>query len=1432
MKGIPLFCRVALAASLWSACAAAPVEAQVREFATPLVIRHARVVQAEGEAIENATIVIDRGRIVAVGTDAAVPSDAETFDAEGLIVYPGFIDACTYRGVPARDAGADELERLADRIPDVTQGPQSATVEALRRKARPELRAWEVYDPKSAGHDDARRAGFTAALVSPPAAILSGRSALVSLGDAPLRRSILRTEVALHASFMSRGERDGFSFAYPSTPMGAMAAFRQIMHDARWQRDVQTWWLRNPAGERPPVDRALDSLLDPLDGRMPIAFLANTENEIHRALDLAAEFSFEPVIVGAREGWKAAERLKTQNVPVLLSLNWPEEPKLPRKKVETKKEATTAPAQPDPRADRRPIFDEDWQSQAFEPRRAYDERLRLWHEQVDNARALHAAGVKFALTTFELKSPKEFSERLALAIERGLPEQAALAALTREAAGILGMSDEMGQVAAGHLANLTLCDKPLSDKKSRARYVVVEGRLFDFGEDKGDEKNRRGRNNRGGEPAESKEGEADEPPATKPAVEAVATAPAATRPAPDSAEDAATQPAATQPATTQPASTQPADQVAWPDFASEIEADRKPRFSTGGTVLLRNATLLTVTQGDRAEADLLVEEGRITAIGGRLNAPPGVPVIDLTGFFVTPGLIDAHSHICVDGSVNEGTLSVVPEVRIRDVINHEDVSAFRALAGGVTAIHTMHGSANTIGGQNATIRLKYGRPAAEWHFPGAPRTVKFALGENVKQSNSRTGGGTRFPNSRSGVEAVLRRTFDEVLRYRAEWSTYESQKKAGGDPRPPRRDIRLEALSEIHQGDIWVHCHCYRADEVLRLLAVAEDYGFRIAVLQHILEGYRIIPEIFRHGCSASTFSDWWAYKIEAYDAIPHNAARMCQGGIVATVNSDSAEVIRHMNLEAAKSMRFGGLSPNDALKLVTLNAAIQLGVDDQVGSLDVGKRADLAVFSGHPLDTLSTCMLTFIDGELYFQHEDFDIFTPPAPKSGKSFAAPREPLPIPVTHEQSYWISGATIHTVSGATIENGEVGIAAGRLAHVGPAGSGTPPEGATRIDAAGLHAWPGLINGGVALGLIEIESVRGTIDASDIATLQPDLSSLSAYNPFASAINVSRSEGVLLSAIPAGGGVVQGRAGIVRLDGWSMPEAMVEMDAALFVALPSLPTELPPRMSEEQAAEFRKNAAKNMEEVEAFFRRARHYAAVQATAEHQRDAAVEFDRRLDAMIPYVRGEKPVFFRAGGYKAIREALAFAGRYGLRAVIFGGTEAWKLADELREKKVDVVVVRSMAYPAGRFEPWDSVYRNAAALHRAGVRFCFATDEPSLAKQLGIEAGMAAAHGLDAAQAVRAITLDAAAILGIDDRYGSIDAGKSATLFLSTDNPLQASNCVVAAFIEGRPVDLSNKHTLDDAKFRGRPAPALPPEKPLRGPPKMSMETSTWPVSP
>ncbi len=1415
------------------------------EFRPPIAITNARIVTSPGQEIERGTIVLDKGRIVAVGADVTAPPDAQAFDATDMIVYPGFVDAASHAGMAANEPSGEEIRLTADELPDVREGVQSATVEAYRRLVHPHRRAEELYDPGKAKLDELRRAGLTTALVAPRAAIFAGRSAVFSLGDRPRRRSVLASDFAQHAGFVTGSRFGDFqrSAGYPTTTMGAMAAFRQMLLDSRWHRDLLAWFERNPEGERPALDRDLEAIWKALDGDIPVAFFANSENEIHRALDMAAEFKLRPMIVGAREGWKAVARLKAEAVPVILSLNWsdePKEPKPPKKEEPETQPASQAASQPEslPESqpetrpgsqpapapgwlDRRPIFDERWQKQAFEPKALFEERRRLWGEEVDNAKLLHEAGVRFAIGTFELESPKELLTRLHTAIERGLPADAVLAALTRDAAALLDMQDSLGEITPGRLANLTIMSKPLSEEKAAVKWVFVEGKVFavDLAEKKG-EGDSRGSFRQGGRSGpgmeeEEEEGKEEEEQEAKEQEKKAARA--QTQPASQPTTLATTQ------ATTTTASA-PAEEIDWPEFACETEADRKPRIQTGGNLLIQNATLLTITDGDLPQADLLIEDGRITAIGGPIPTPPDMMTVDLRGYCVTPGLIDAHSHICSNGGLNEWSLSVTPEVRARDVVDHTDVSAFRAVAGGVTTIHTMHGSANTIGGQNVVLRLKYGRPAAEWPFPEAPRTVKFALGENVKQSNTRGGGGgSRFPNTRMGVEAVMRRTFDEARKYQDEWAAYERDKAAGKDPRPLRRDLRLEAICDVSDGELWVHCHCYRADEILRLLSVAEDYGFRVAVLQHILEGYRLIPEMFRHGCAASTFSDWWAYKIESYDAIPQNAARLVQGGVVTTVNSDSPEVIRHMNLEAAKAIRFGGLSPNEALRLVTLNAAIQLGIQDHVGSLEVSKRADLAIFDGHPLDTFSKCVLTLIDGEVYFQHALFDLSTAPTALAVREFSPPRSPIPVAASSVNEYWIVGGAVHSVSGPSIPAGVVVIADGKIRQVGAASEVTPPPRATVIDAKGLQVYPGLINAGVPLGLIEIDSVRGTVDRQDIARFQPDLLALSAYNPFSSAIEVARAEGVTTALIPPGGGVVQGQAGVVHLDGWSMPEAELASPAALVVELPSLPTDWPPWLPEEQKEEREKQYREQMPEVEAFFRDARHYAEMSALAERQAGRRPEMDRRFEAMIPYVRGERPVFFRAGGYRQIREALRFAERYELRPVIFGGREAWKLADELAECGAEVVIARSMAYPADKFEPWDSVYRNAAVLHRSGVRFCFATEEASLAKQLGIEAGMAVAHGLEPVHALRAVTLDAAEILGVADRVGSLEPGKIADVIVTTDSPLQATNCVVAAFVAGQPVDLASKHSRLDEKFQTRPAPKLPPAPELRGPPPMRL---------
>src|SRR5882724_8912560 len=388
--------------------------------------------------------------------------------------------------------------------------------------------------------------------------------------------------------------------------------------------------------------------------------------------------------------------------------------------------------------------------------------------------------------------------------------------------------------------------------------------------------------------------------------------------------------------------------------------------------LIRNATVLTVTQGTLENTDVLIRKGKIAAVGKNLKGSAGARVIDATGKFVMPGIIDCHSHSMLD-AINEGTLAVTSMAHTRDVLNPTDVDLYRQLAGGVTTVNLLHGSANPIGGLNTVVKIKYGRPVEEFIFPGAMPGIKFALGENPKRTNSPNIPGLprRYPGTRMGVEEVIRDAFTRARDYKKSWDEYNAAVKRGDKSLiPPRRDLQLEPLVEVLEGKRYVHSHCYRADEILMLLNLADEFGFKVRTLQHVLEGYKVAKEIAQHGAGGSTFADSWAYKIEAYDAIPYNTAIMTRAGVVTSVNSDSDERARRLNLEAAKAMRYGDLSEEEALKLITINPALQLGIQDRVGSIEVGKDADLAIWNGHPFSVYSRVDTTFIDGDIYFDRQ------------------------------------------------------------------------------------------------------------------------------------------------------------------------------------------------------------------------------------------------------------------------------------------------------------------------------------------------------------------------------------------------------------------------------------------------------------------------------
>ena len=393
-----------------------------------------------------------------------------------------------------------------------------------------------------------------------------------------------------------------------------------------------------------------------------------------------------------------------------------------------------------------------------------------------------------------------------------------------------------------------------------------------------------------------------------------------------------------------------------------------PLLLAAQDMLIKNATVLTVTQGTCQNCDILVAGGKISAIGKNLKQPANVRLVDASDMYVMPGIIDAHSHIGID-VVNEGTNPVTAEVFVGDAINPHDVSIYRALAGGVTISHAMHGSANAIGGQCQTIKHRYGTANPDdYKMAGAPRTIKFALGENPIRVHGE--GNKITPNTRMGVEQVFRNAFSEARLYMKEWDDH----KAGIRKSPPAYNLRMETLSDVLRGKVLIHCHSYRADEILMLMNVLRDFGINKICFQHVNEGFKVAPELAAYGATASVFADWWAYKFEVYYSTAYNAAILTRNGVVTSINSDSGELIRHLYHEAAKTQRYGDLTDEEALALITINPAIQLGIDKMVGSIEKGKEADLVIFKGHPLSVYAVPQMTIVDGVVRFDlHNDPD---------------------------------------------------------------------------------------------------------------------------------------------------------------------------------------------------------------------------------------------------------------------------------------------------------------------------------------------------------------------------------------------------------------------------------------------------------------------------
>ena len=1315
----------------------------------------ARVVVAPGEVLAKATVVVRDGVIVAVGPDVAVPPDAVVTDGKGLTVYAGFVDAGSPRGYDAalrRSAGGPPAPE------DLAAGPLAATKPDHRKGMTPEFAVRAALKADEEAVTAWRKAGFTAQLVAPEGGYLNGTSALVSLSGAVPRDAVLRETVAQHAAL-----RQLFGGDYPIALMGTVAHCRQAFLDAGWRsRQGKAFDAGGNVGRRPAADPALEALWPCLDGRVPVAFDADTADQIHRALDFAEEFKLKPLIVGGRSAWKVADRLKAAGVPVLLRLD----------------------------------FAEAGERDADSPVRVREDRERLRKLDAGCAAALHKAGVRFAFSTAGITGDKpgdKFRANLRKAVDAGLPADAALAALTTTAADVLGVPAQLGRVTVGRAAHLTVTDGDFLAAATKVKYVFADGIKIDpdaplpepVVADAGP-----GRRGRAADPTDPPA----EPnfPAAVPAKSPAKSPSKSAGPVPGDAVRALA----------------PALEAV-ERLTSETEADRAPSLKTGGDVLIRNATVLTATGKDFPRADVLVRGGKIRAVGPDLAAPPGVEVIDATGMFVMPGIIDTHSHFAISGGVNEASLSVVPEVRVRDALDSDDPQIYRAAAGGVTTARLLHGSANVVGGQDAVVKMKVGRPAKEMLVTAGPRGVKFALGENVKRTDG------RFPNSRPGVEAVLVRAFSEARAYRKAWDAYGRDKSTP----EPRRDLRLEALADVLSGDLKVHCHCYRADEILMLLRVADQFDFKVKSLQHVLEGYKVAPEIAAHGASVSLFSDWWAYKVEAFDAIPYAAKLLHDAGASVCLKSDDNELMRHMNAEAAKLVKYGGLTADEALRTITRNGAEQLGLGGKIGTIEVGKDADLAVFNGHPLNAYSRCEMTLIDGEVYFQHAaEFAPSAAAAVKPGDSTPAKFDALPD--NPRGAVVLRDATVHP-PGKPAFVGTVVYTGRTIKEVRAASAGerNPGPGEVVIDATGRHVYPGLIDAGTVLGLVEIASARETADFKDGGDFQPDLRAATAINPDSELIPVTRANGITTVVTRPTGSTVAGQGALINLAGWVPGEMVVVDPLALHVEFPAEPAE---RLGNPNwpagtgpAAEKRKRDDK-LRKLRELFDQARRY---DATRKANPDAPA--DPRLEAVGPYARGEKPVVIEANRVGDIRAALKLADDLKVKLILSGGVEAWKLAAELKRRDVPVILGPVMALPQDAGDRYDSPYAAAAKLHAAGVRFCIRSAGSSNARNLPYEAAMAVAHGLPPEEGLKAVTTNAAQILGVGDRLGDLAAGYRANLVVTTGDILQPSTQVLAVVIDGRGYEPTNKQTKLYDRYRKRltevqsaPSPGSPPARP------------------
>ncbi|MEI6488091.1 MAG: amidohydrolase family protein [Bacteroidota bacterium] len=948
-----------------------PVNGTINKVHSIYAFTNANIVVSADESMANATLLIKDGIILEVGTKVSVPKGAVVYDLKGKSIYPSLIDAYTNYGI----ADPKPIPRLIP-MPQMESNTKGAY--GWNQAVKADVEAYKLFVSNATAADDMRKLGFGTVLTFQKDGIVRGSAAVVSLADGKENNLIVRDRAASMLSF----DKGISTQDYPSSLMGAIALLRQTYLDAAWYKN-----------DKPQEKKEYNISLDAFNNLQTLPQIFETTDKLNalRADKIADEFKMNYIIKGCGNEYQRLEDIKATNCKFIIPLNFPS---------------------------------------AFDVEDAYDAsnvsltELKHWEMAPVNAFALEKYYVPFAITTADLKDKKEFWKNLRKAIAFGLSEQQALKALTSIPAQMLNVADKVGSLKSGMMANFIITSGNLFDEKTIIYENWIQGNLYKINDY--NMVDVRGNYdfsyNKKSNLLLKIEGDVDKPKAlllldtTKTPVSIAILGNNITlsfNPKDMQGTIRLSGNISTEPLKMSGKGQTPeGDWIDWtanyksalavvakkdtvkkqPSFGKVIYPftaygtphededgffqqklkDFKNRYDA---VLIKHVTVWTnEAEGILKNQDVYMTEGRIVRIADDINVPKMAyaKIIDGTGKHLTAGIIDEHSHIAISNGVNEGTQASSAEVRIGDVINSEDISIYRSLAGGVTTAQLLHGSANPIGGQSAIIKLRWGKSPEAMKFDKADGFIKFALGENVKQSNWGDFNTVRFPQSRMGVEQVYYDYFTRAKEYDAKQKAFQAlSDKSKASAAPFRRDLELETIAEILNKKRFITCHSYVQSEINMLMHVGDSLGFQVNTFTHILEGYKVADKMKARGIGASSFSDWWAYKMEVKDAIPYNASLLNQMGVVTAINSDDAEMERRLNQEAAKSVKYGGTSEEDAWKMVTLNPAKLLHLDKKVGSIKVGKDADVVLWSDNPLSIYAKVEKTIVDGIIYYDNEE-----------------------------------------------------------------------------------------------------------------------------------------------------------------------------------------------------------------------------------------------------------------------------------------------------------------------------------------------------------------------------------------------------------------------------------------------------------------------------